>query len=433
MDEVVTAAGPGAPRPDRGVPDSGDVDSGLPDGTAAGSTAPDISGPGSTALDGTVPGSTAPDAPEPEPTEPVASGHPATPEPAASSSTCPTCGAATAPGARFCEACGQELPPTAAPAPDPTPVAANEASPLDSLRVRPAATACAACGGVIAEDGYCQTCGTPATRPRDHFREQPAPWVAGVCDRGLRHHRNEDAMALDADAPASSRAVLVVCDGVSSSTDSDRASLAAARAARVVLGASRPRGAGTTPARVSATAGLLEAAADAANEAVIATTADPDGHSPPSCTFVAGVLDEGLLVVGWVGDSRAYWVPDTGPAVALTVDDSWAAEQIAQGIPRDVAETGPHAHAITRWLGLDSPDHSPRQASLELDGPGWVLLCSDGLWNYCSEAQDLADLLHDTATATSAPMDLAEALVAWANGEGGHDNITVALARVGPP
>ena len=398
MDEVVTAAGPGAPGPN---------------GTEPGGTEPD--GPNAPVSDVPVSHVPEPNGPPPEP----------------ELSTCPACQATTAPGARFCEACGHELAPTAVE--EPAAVVADDASPLDSLRVRPAAAACAACGGVIADDGYCQTCGTPAVRPRDHFREQPAPWVAGVCDRGLRHHRNEDAMALDADQLPASRAVLVVCDGVSSSTDADRASLAAARAAREVLSASRPQGAGTTTARVSATQNLLRSAAEAANAAVIATTAAPDAPSPASCTFVAGVLEQGLLVVGWVGDSRAYWIPDSGTATVLTVDDSWAAEQIAQGTARALAETGPQAHAITRWLGVDSPDHAPRPASLELDGPGWVLLCSDGLWNYCSEAQDLAALVHDTASSAKAPIDLAEALVAWANSEGGHDNITVALARVGSP
>ena len=53
-----------------------------------------------------------------------------------------------------------------------------------------------------------------------------------------------------------------------------------------------------------------------------------------------------------------------------TVDDSFAAEQIAAGVPRHEAENGPQAHAITRWLGLDAPDHTPRTASLRLDTAG---------------------------------------------------------------
>ena len=100
------------------------------------------------------------------------------------------------------------------------------------------APVCAACGGAVAEDGYCGTCGARAAAPRDHFVEQPAPWVAAVCDRGIRHPRNEDAVAVAADPEPGTRAVLVVCDGVSSSIDSDVASLAGARAARDVLAAS---------------------------------------------------------------------------------------------------------------------------------------------------------------------------------------------------
>jgi serine/threonine protein phosphatase PrpC len=283
---------------------------------------------------------------------------------------------------------------------------------------------------VVGEDGYCQTCGTKAAKQRDHFSEQPAPWVAAVCDRGIRHSRNEDAVATAADQEPGSRALLVVCDGVSSSLDSDVASLAAARAARDVLAAGRAQGLGTQSSRTNAVIARMKAAADAANEAVIANT-DPESPNPASCTFVAAVLENGLLVAGTVGDSRAYWFPDDAEAVALTVDDSWAAELIAAGIPREEAETGPQAHAITRWLGVDAPDHTPRTTTLDVTGPGWLLVCSDGLWNYCSEAGPLADLVRQTAAAQGGePLATASALVDWANAQGGMDNITVALARI---
>ncbi len=165
----------------------------------------------------------------------------------------------------------------------------------------------------MAADGYCTECGAKARSLRDHFTEQPAAWVAAVCDRGVRHSRNEDAVALEARAEPGSHAVLVVCDGVSTSKDSDVASLAAARAARDVLAGSSPTGIGTAAAHVAATAKALEAAVDAANDAVIAHTVVGPGN-PASCTFVAAVVDASLLVVGWVGDSRAYWLPDVGRA-----------------------------------------------------------------------------------------------------------------------
>lgn len=347
--------------------------------------------------------------------------------------TCPTCGGHVTPGERFCEGCGADLGGSTSEAP-PTPDATAEAPPVVATQPLQATAAggCRSCGGEVADDGYCTQCGTAAAKPRDHFTEQPAPWVGAVCDRGIRHHRNEDAVALAAAASPSVRAVLVVCDGVSSSTDSDVASLAAARAARDVLAQSQPRGLGTPASSVAATARALTTAADAANAAVIENTA-PGGGNPASCTFVAAVVDGPLLVVGWVGDSRAYWLPDAGGPMLLTTDDSFAAEQIAAGADRAVAENGPHAHAITRWLGSDAPDHTPRTATVDLDVPGWVLVCSDGLWNYCSAPQDLAALLGATMDTVGAqPLPLAAALVDWANAQGGRDNITVALARIDP-
>ena len=75
----------------------------------------------------------------------------------------------------------------------------------------------------------------------------------------------------------------------------------------------------------------------------------------------------------------------------------------------------------------------PRTGSITAVGPGWLLVCSDGLWNYVSEAIDLQRLVSELSTADGKPLPLANALVEWANGQGGKDNISVALARVGPP
>ena len=317
------------------------------------------------------------------------------------------------------------------------------------------AATCQACGGEVADDGYCNTCGARAPRRRDHYSEEPSSWVAAVCDRGIRHARNEDAAAVAADPEPASRAVLVVCDGVSSSVDSDLASLAAARAARDVLTSSRALGMGTPPSLVAAVIARLERATDAANAAVLEVTLNTRDvatvgagsvvggpratttaeFSPASCTFVAAVVERDLLVVGSVGDSRAYWLPDAGEARALTVDDSYSQAQIAAGVPRAEAETGPHSHAITRWLGVDAPDHKPTTATMTLTEPGWLLVCSDGLWNYCSAAADLAALVQQassTSPAAAEPLALAGALVGWANAQGGQDNITVALARLQP-
>jgi serine/threonine protein phosphatase PrpC len=353
--------------------------------------------------------------------------------------TCPHCGAEVAAEEAFCEACGGRLAPAAAgPAEQPDDMAApiditrsiqTEADDEDTVVV---ARQCANCGGVIGADGYCETCGTKAPIERDHYTEQPASWVAACCDRGVRHHRNEDATAVAAEPTPGSRAVLVVCDGVSTSLDSDVASLAAARVARDVLVAHRPEGLGTPTSRVAAISNAVVKAATSANAAVIDNTA-AGSQNAASCTFAAAVVEGDLVVFGNVGDSRIYWIPDQGTnadPTELSVDDSVAQARIAMGVPREEAEKGPQAHAITKWLGRDSPDFSPRTGSLTVGSPGWVLVCSDGLWNYASEAAAISSLVAELNPPDSNPLTLATALVDWANGQGGKDNISVALARV---
>ncbi len=320
---------------------------------------------------------------------------------------------------------------------------------------------CAECGEAYDADGYCSQCGAGRPAPRDHVTSAPAPWLAGVSDRGLRHAENQDAMALRVDPNHPSRAALVVCDGVTTAMRSAQTSLAAAQAAADVLSSSRAQGLGVASAREAALTARIEAAADAAIDAVreitdmvtaelaetsrqSATEVDASG-SLPACTFLAAIIEEDLFVVGSVGDSRAYWMPDDAGPTLLTVDDSFAQEQIRSGRDRAAAESGPHAHAITRWLGADAPDHTPSSNSLAPPGPGWLLLCSDGLWNYASEAVALAAVLRqvtDEVTGGGAgggiaveadPLALAQGLIRWAKQQGGHDNITAVVARVGVP
>ena len=202
-------------------------------------------------------------------------------DPAGTALLCPSCQSPVAVGERFCEACGTDLggPPAAVPPPEsPAPAAPPEAVSETTPGVAGAPAACHECGGDVADDGYCTQCGARAPDPRHHVTEQPAPWVAAVCDRGVRHTGNEDAVALAAGPDPGSYAVLVVCDGVSSSTDSDVASLAAARAARDVLADAGPQAPGAVGTRVAASAKALVLAADAANQAVIAHTTAGSGQ-----------------------------------------------------------------------------------------------------------------------------------------------------------
>jgi serine/threonine protein phosphatase PrpC len=184
---------------------------------------------------------------------------------------------------------------------------------------------------------------------------------------------------------------------------------------------------GTPDSRLSAVTKVFADAVEAANEAVVGFTPEGSQH-PPSATFVAAIIEGSVLSYANVGDSRAYWLPDGAPGVQLSVDDSAAQMQMEAGMSRLEAESGPQGHAITRWLGKDAPDLSPRVGELTLDGPGWVLVCSDGLWNYASEPEALVAQI--AAAGTTEPAALALALTDFANAKGGQDNITVVFARI---
>lgn len=291
---------------------------------------------------------------------------------------------------------------------------------------------CAACQeGTIDRDGYCEHCGHAQARERDHMERELAG-VAAASDRGLRHHRNEDAFSVATAAlPDGSPAVVaVVCDGVSSATRPDDASAAAAHAAEVSLLTSLPRGAHPRQAMNEA----IVAAADAVSSLAAEGGAprpheEPQRHqNAPACTIVSAVVTGGMLTVGWIGDSRVYWVPDdrtTQPA-RLTEDDSWAAQMVAAGLMSEAeAYADERAHAITGWLGADAYELEPHTASFEPDRPGVVVVCTDGLWNYAESAEEMARAVPPDARGR--PLQSARVLVGHALNGGGHDNVTVAV------
>ncbi|MGW3316682.1 PP2C family protein-serine/threonine phosphatase, partial [Streptomyces fungicidicus] len=292
-----------------------------------------------------------------------------------------------------------------------------------------AAAVCVACrAGRVDDDGYCENCGHAQPRERDHMEQECGP-LAAVSDRGLRHHRNEDAFGVGTTAlpDGSPVSVAIVCDGVSSATRPDEASLAASRAANESLLAALPRGTHPQQAMHDAIVAAAEAVDALAGEPAAARERDPHENAP-ACTIVGAVVTAGLLVVGWVGDSRAYWVPvdRSAPAARLTEDDSWAAQMVAAGLMGEAeAYADQRAHAITGWLGADAYELEPHTASFKPDRPGVVVVCTDGLWNYAESADEMAGVVPEDAAVR--PLHGARVLVGHALDGGGHDNVTVAL------
>ena len=301
--------------------------------------------------------------------------------------TCSSCSASVPDENRFCEECGKEV---------------RSAGPGD------AACACGASPATFDADGYCTACGRVQRPETDHIEAALGPSCAGVSDRGRRHARNEDRFGVR-QIPGGH--VLVVCDGVSSSTESERASAAGVERMLHCL----------------SNGVAMEAAMAEAQTAVAALPPGATGGDPASTTLVAAVVRDAAVTIGWAGDSRAYWISESETR-PLTTDHSWMNEAISSGqMTQSQAATSPSAHAITRWLGADAGDSfQPQIVRVELRQPGWLLLCTDGLWNYAPEAEKLGELFR--ATGADA-LPLARKLVEFANGQGGQDNVTAVLLR----
>ena len=324
---------------------------------------------------------------------------------------CPSCGQPFDAADGFCETCGSPL----------APAAVSPGAEAGLLECPVCSADGSAAPAEVSADGYCESCGRKAPTVRDHV-ELDVGVAAGVTDRGLRHSRNEDAMALAGIVgPSGPAAVAVVCDGVSSAPRADEASLVAVQVAvQVMLAAMRS---GADPAAASAAAALDGSRA-------VADLAGPAGA--PAATYASAVLDGDTVTVCWLGDSRVYWlVADDSGSRLLTRDDSLAEEMIAsRAATVEEAMASRQAHVITRWLGADMPEAEPHVARFQPAGPGLVLVCSDGLWNYRPEPDGLAAIALPAAQADL--LAAAAGLVKFAIDAGGADNITAVLAPFPP-
>jgi serine/threonine protein phosphatase PrpC len=328
----------------------------------------------------------------------------------AAAAVCPSCAEPIGDGDEFCEACGHQLRPA-----EPAVTTADEA-------------ACPNCGAAATErdqDGYCTGCGHMRPRGTEHT-EIDAGAVAAVTDKGHRHRRNEDAMAIRSGA---SYTVIVVCDGVSQSANPDQASAAAsvAVADHMAAGLSQEPG-----AALDSIVTMFAAAVAAAQQAVLAVPPVEQGGYPgsPSATLVAAVLRPDGCVVANVGDSRAYWVDAAGTRQVST-DDSLAQDAIGSGVSPEQAYAAADAHTLTHWLGADALELHAHVATLTPVDPGRLLLCSDGLWNYFETPDSLHGLVTG-GTPQETVIDGCRRLVQAALDAGGADNVTVAIALVTP-
>lgn len=149
-------------------------------------------------------------------------------------------------------------------------------------------------------------------------------------------------------------------------------------------------------------------------------------------TIVAALIYQNKLYGLNVGDSRMY-VLTKRETKQLSIDHSFVQYLLDQHkITPEEAKYYPRKNIITRAVGIsEKVNPSYFNISLSMWNHGYILLCSDGLTNYASD-KTIHDILFGDVQAQTPELRLSkkvDQLIAYANSNGGNDNITAVAAE----
>jgi serine/threonine protein phosphatase PrpC len=245
----------------------------------------------------------------------------------------------------------------------------------------------------------------------------------GITDVGRKRKHNEDAYALDL-----SEGLFIVADGMGGHAAGEVAAKITVETIGEFIAATRQKEEATWPFKYNHAlhfnSNRLAIAIEKANERVMAAVAAQPWLKGMGTTVVAGLLNEEILSLAHVGDSRAYLYRE-GALTRLTDDHSWVHEQVAAGIlTEEEAKSHPLKNVVTRALG-GGPSVSPDLRELSFSPRDLFLFCSDGLTTMLGDEE-----IRDAAADEEEPQSLCRSLVDIANEKGGVDNITVVVVQV---
>jgi PPM family protein phosphatase len=225
----------------------------------------------------------------------------------------------------------------------------------------------------------------------------------GATDQGQVRDGNEDSYVVDRRLQ-----LFAVADGMGGHRAGEVASATALEALR---------------ASVASGIGLGDAITNA-NDAVHDKAAADEALRGMGTTLTAVVPDGNGVLVGHVGDSRAYLLRD-GRLSQLTTDHSLVEELMREGrLTEEQAAVHPQRSVITRALGVEDNVEVDVYPVPLLPGDR-LLLCSDGLTTMLRPGAISALLRRE-----SDPTRAANLLVDAANGAGGEDNITTIVIDI---
>ena len=246
----------------------------------------------------------------------------------------------------------------------------------------------------------------------------PIEFFAAV-DAGRARSNNEDSVAIDPEA-----GLAVLADGMGGYNAGEVASQMATTLIRDELGPwLREAGHGAEDAEVRQ---ALDLCVDRTNRAIFEASGANPHYAGMGTTLVVAAFSPPRLLMGHVGDSRAYRLRG-GRLQQITRDHSLLQEQIDAGlITPEQAYFSAHKNLVTRAVGVED------NVLLELhqhdvQAGDMYLMCSDGLTDMLDDGS-IGRLLQRPDPLPT----IATALVDAANDAGGRDNISVILVRAGP-
>jgi len=255
---------------------------------------------------------------------------------------------------------------------------------------------------------------------------QPAQYLVGCAQSvGILRDHNEDSLFVlntilsgDKQIPAG---IFIVADGMGGHEHGEVASSVATRvmADHLLSSLHNLFTGGSMDNQSTSLQEILGSGVAAVQRAV--TSKAPGGGTTLTVALALGTQ----VVLAHVGDSRAYLIKASGEMHAITQDHSLVQRLIELGeLNEEEARVYPHRNVLYRAVGQVDPLH-PDIHSHEFPQPGYLLICSDGLWGVVSDT-DIFRIIQRSETVQEACRQLVEA----ANNEGGPDNISVILVKL---
>lgn len=168
---------------------------------------------------------------------------------------------------------------------------------------------------------------------------------------------------------------------------------------------------------------LLRGGMEEVNQLMFEEQAKDSALSGMGTTMTVLWEDQDRILLGHVGDSRAYRMRK-GKMELISQDHSMVAELLRDGlITEEQAQHHPYRNVITRALGTAETIQVDTMCLDKKRGDKW-LICSDGLYEYVSMDQMQAILLRTPLE------EAAELFISLALEGGGRDNVSVVLAEV---